>query len=139
MQEWSDSVKIAIDLIIACIIISALLVCIGLGQKLMNTMDLQRAAAESVKEFRTANAYEGTTVYPQDVINLILVNQGWPEVEIQTSSGSTKYLWTRTSIPSGSSLTSLSVGTLVDKYKTYTCTLQYNATGELERYIFKEV
>ena len=40
MQESSDSVRIAIDVLVACVIITALLVCITIGRGIMRTMEL---------------------------------------------------------------------------------------------------
>ena len=45
MDEWTDSVRIAVDIFVACVIISALLLCMTLGNKISNYMDLQHAAA----------------------------------------------------------------------------------------------
>ncbi len=79
MDEWTDSIRIAVDLLVACVIIAALLTCMMLGGRISNYMDLSHAAAAEVKDFRVDNMYGGD-VYPQDIVNLILESQGYPYV-----------------------------------------------------------
>ena len=135
MDEWTDSVRIAVDVFVACVIISALLLCMTLGHKISNYMELQQAAAADVKDFRTANAYEGTTVYAQDVTNLILVSDGFPAITVHTLDGTDK-TWNRTHADSDYTTTSINQVIGVDSW--FTCTLNYNANGVLEEYYFTQ-
>ena len=45
MQEWTDGVKLAVDVLVACIIVVALIVCTQLSRTIMLTMDKERAAS----------------------------------------------------------------------------------------------
>lgn len=137
MDEWTDSVRIAVDVFVACIIVSALLLSITLGHRISNYMDLQAAAAADVKEFRTANAYEGTTVYSQDVINLILTGRGLPAVTIKYRNG-TSETWSLTSEP-GVEYTTAALGSHIGVSKMFTCQLEFDSSGGLKTYVFTEV
>ena len=54
MQEWTDGVKLAVDVLVACIIVVALIVCTQLSRTIMLTMDKERAASADVLEYRVA-------------------------------------------------------------------------------------
>lgn len=135
MQEWSDSVKIAIDVIIACVIISALLVCMTLGRKMMRVVDNDRAAAQTVKEYRIEAAYANTIVHPQDVVNRIIESQGYPAVEVVLTDG-TRLNWNTTSY--STALTSADIGGAVGWAKDFRCTLTYATDGGLSKYTFTQ-
>lgn len=140
MEEWTDSVRIAIDILVACVIITALLTVISLGSTISRTMENNAAAADVVKEYRTANAYEGSTVYPQDIVNLVIVNQGRPAVEVyKTGNTSTTpdLVWNTTTM--STQLTSLAVGNAIGLETTYTCQLRYDVDGGINAYVFRQV
>lgn len=138
MDEWTDSVRIAVDIFVACVIISALLLCMTLGLKISNYMDLQHAAAAEVKDFRTANAYEGTTVYAQDVTNLILVSDGFPAIKVHKDgmASGTWLEWDRDGAASEYTTTAINATIGVDSQ--FVCRLSYNANGLLEAYEFTQ-
>lgn len=140
MEEWTDSVRIAIDILVACVIITALLTVISLGSTISRTMENNAAAADVVKEYRTANAYEGSTVYPQDIVNLVIVNQGRPAVEVyKTGNTSTTpdLVWNTATM--STQLTSLAVGNAIGLETTYTCQLRYDVDGGINAYVFRQV
>lgn len=122
MEEWSDSVKIAVDIIIACALILALLVCIQLGHRMMNIVDLDRASAKTVQEYRIDAAYANTDVHPQDVVNLIIQNQGYPAVDVKMTNG-TVYTWDRHGY--SSNLSSAAILALIGPERDFHCTLEY--------------
>lgn len=140
MEEWTDSVRIAIDILVACVIITVLLTVISLGSTISRTMENNAAAADVVKEYRTANAYEGSTVYPQDIVNLVIVNQGRPAVEVyKTGNTSTTpdLVWNTATM--STQLTSLAVGNAIGLETTYTCQLRYDVDGGINTYVFRQV
>lgn len=140
MEEWTDSVRIAIDILVACVIITSLLAVISLGSTISRTMENNAAAADVVKEYRTANAYEGSTVYPQDIVNLVIVNQGRPAVEVyKTGNTSTTpdLVWNTATM--STQLTSLAVGNAIGLETTYTCQLRYDVDGGINAYVFRQV
>lgn len=136
MDEWTDSVRIAVDVFVACVIIGALLLCMTLGHKISNYMDLEAAAAADVKDFRTQNAYEGTTVYAQDVVNLILTSDGYPEIYVYKKGTHTPLVWNRTA--HASEYTTKAVGNAVGVSSAFSCTLE-TTNGEVTRFVFNEV
>lgn len=72
MQEWTDGVKLAVDVLVACIIVVALIVCTQLSRTIMLTMDKERAASADVLEYRVARMYDNEECYPQDIVSLVL-------------------------------------------------------------------
>lgn len=146
MEEWSDSVKIAMDIIIACALISALLVCVQLGHKMMNVVDMDRAAAKTVQEYRIEAAYANTDVHPQDVTNLIIENQGYPAVEVHMYNG-TVLTWDKATY--ATQLTSAAISSAIGYERDFHCTLEYAVIsydvsghpiygGELVKYVFTQ-
>ena len=136
MQEWTDGVKLAVDVLVACVIVVALLVCSQLSRSVMQVMDKERAASEAVREYRVARMYENEECYPQDIVSLILEYQGAPAVNVTTKAGRS-LSWNRDSLQTA--LTSASISVLLNQSSTYRCTVTYDASGTLTDYNFKEV
>lgn len=136
MQEWTDGVKLAVDVLVACIIVSALLVCTQLSRTIMLAMDSERAASADVLEYRVARMYDNEECYPQDIVSLILEYQGSPAVEV-TTSGGTVLSWNGTSYRTA--LTASDISATLNQASTYKCTLTYDANGSLAVYNFREV
>ena len=139
MDEWTDAVRIAVDIFVACVIIAALLLCITLGGNITRFMDNSYAAAADVKDYRVANMYEGTDVYSQDVINVIITNQGMPAVKVLYNQGGIQKEAVWNSESYATQLTSASIGNHIGVAKTFKCTLEYDATGAIQTYVFEEV
>lgn len=137
MDEWTDSVRIAIDLIVACVIISALILCMMLGNRIARYMDNSVAAAADVKEYRVANSYQGTIVYPQDVVNVILTNQGAPAIYVKNSNGTERAHYTPESY--STPLTSEDVASVVSPSMNdkFLCTLDFAVDGGIKSYTFR--
>ena len=129
MQEWTDGVKLAVDVLVACIIVVALIVCTQLSRTIMLTMDKERAASADVLEYRVARMYDNEECYPQDIVSLVLEYQGSPAVNVTTRGGSTMS-W---------SSSSASISAVLNQASTYLCTLTYDANGSLSSYNFREV
>ena len=87
MQEWSDSIKIAVDVIVACVLIMAMLGILMLSHSIMGAVEKQRADTEIVNEYRTSAMYNGAVVKPQDVISVIVEMQGNPPVYVYAVGG----------------------------------------------------
>ena len=135
MQEWTDGVKLAVDVLVACIIVVALIVCTQLSRTIMLTMDKERAASADVLEYRVARMYDNEECYPQDIVSLVLEYQGSPAVNVTTRGGSTMS-WSSSSYHT--ELTSASISAVLNQASTYLCTLTY-ANGSLSSYNFREV
>lgn len=136
MQEWTDGVKLAVDVLVACIIAVALIVCTQLSRTIMLTMDKERAASADVLEYRVARMYDNEECYPQDIVSLVLEYQGSPAVNVTTRGGSTMS-WSSSS--HHTELTSASISAVLNQASTYFCTLTYDANGSLSSYNFREV
>lgn len=148
MNEWSDSVRMALDVIIACVIIGALMACITIGKNIMRVMEVQDAAAADVQEYRISSQYADKDIYPQDVVNCVLSNRGWPYCVLKNSSGTILKVWSKTDTVTYNEVTtdlsgytttdytSAAVGAAVDPNRMYHCTLQYDSTNQIVGYVF---
>ena len=131
-----ERVKLAVDVLVACIIAVALIVCTQLSRTIMLTMDKERAASADVLEYRVARMYDNEECYPQDIVSLVLEYQGSPAVNVTTRRGSTMS-WSSSSYHT--ELTSASISAVLNQASTYLCTLTYDANGSLSSYNFREV
>ena len=116
MQEWTDGVKLAVDVLVACIIVVALIVCTQLSGTIMLVMDKERAASADVLEYRVARMYDNEECYPQDIVSLVLEYQGTPAVNVTTRGGSTMS-WNSSSYHT--ELTSASISAVLNQASTY--------------------
>lgn len=135
MGEWSESVKIAMDVIIACVIIVAMLVVGQLAKQIMTTMDNEQSTSASVREYRVQRLYDNRQCYASDIINLVLEYQGEPAVTVQ-HTGASVLKWDKNGM--ASDLTSEAIS---NKLKTalYRCSLEYDTNGTLRAFNFTEV
>ena len=136
MQEWTDGVKLAVDVLVACVIVVALLVCGTLARSIMLAMDKERAASADVLEYRVARMYDNEECYAQDIVSLVLEYQGSPAVNVTTKGGAVMK-WD--SVAHHTPLTSANISAALNQAATYLCTLSYDANGTLASYNFKEV
>ena len=136
MQEWTDGVKLAVDVLVACVIVVALLVCGTLARSIMLAMAKERAASADVLEYRVARMYDNEECYAQDIVSLVLEYQGSPAVNVTTKGGAVMK-WD--SVAHHTPLTSANISAALNQAATYLCTLSYDANGTLASYNFKEV
>lgn len=136
MTEWTDAVRIAIDVLLACVIIGALVVVSLVSHTLMNTVDSERAASAEMQDYRVQRMYDNAECYAQDIVSLVLQCQGQPAVTVQRKSGG-NLTWTTTS--HSVQITSAAISEELSQTATYICTLSYDGNGELSSYNFREV
>lgn len=136
MQEWTDGVKLGVDVLVACVIVGALLVCGQLTKTIMRTMEAERASSAEVLEYRIARMYDNSECYPQDIVSLVLENQGSPAVTVTTRGGATMD-WSSDTYQT--QLTSAAISAVLNQGSMYECTLTYDANGSLSVYSFREV
>ena len=136
MQEWTDGVRMAVDVIVACVIIVALLVSNQLTHSIMLTMDKDRATTADVLEYRVARMYDNETCYAQDIVSLVLEYQGAPAVNV-TTHGGTVLSWSNTAFQT--SLTSADISAVLNQAAVYQCSVVYDRNGSLSAYNFVEV
>lgn len=135
MEEWSDSVKLAIDVLVACVIIVAMLVCGNLSKQIMSAMDREQAVSADVRDYRVQRLYDDKECYTSDIINLILEYQGEPAVTVEYRDGTTLE-WSRTNKSTALSSTSISEQL---RNVVYVCSLDYDANNSIRGYVFEEV
>lgn len=135
MEEWSDSVKLAVDVLIACIIVSALLVVKLVSSRIMAEVDKEHATAADVAEYRVQRMYDGSDCYAQDIVSLVLEYQGEPAVVVHPKTGTAMEWSSRTYY---TALTSAAISASLVQNSVYACTLVYDANGSLVRYDFVE-
>lgn len=136
MQEWTDSIKIAIDTMVACVIVVALIVCNSTSKLIMRTMDEERAATADVQEYRVAHMYENADCYAQDIVSLVLEYQGSPAVNVTFKTGRS-YIWSSSTY--ATAMSSSAISAVLKQNCIYRCTLSYDANGSLASYNFREV
>ena len=136
MHEWTDGVHMAVDILIACVIVVAMIVCGQITKSIRRAVDEEKAVAADVREYRVARMYENEDCYAQDIVSLVLEYQGTPAVNVTTKSGAT------VSWSSGiyhTQLTAASISAALNQSSVYRCTLSYDANGSLSAYNFREV
>ena len=68
MQEWSQTVLIAIGLLISAFVVTCMVFYVGKGRELNEQLSRQGANKELMQEYREYNGYNNHTVYAQDVV-----------------------------------------------------------------------
>ena len=82
MQEWGESVWIALSIIILTIVIFFSVTLMEQKRAIMQTMNDQQATTDKIKEFRLYSAYDDRQVYCQDVVSAILETRGMPYIQV---------------------------------------------------------
>lgn len=134
MNEWSESVWIAVSIIVMSVVIFFSLQVMSLGKEVMNTLNEQQETVDLIKEFREFNQYKDKTVYAQDVVSLVLMTRGAPYVHVKI--GLTDYYWNSNSaltlpVSQATPYTSTDILTVVDVNKVYDSTIVYGGNGEI--------
>ena len=136
MEEWSESVKLAVDVFVACIIVVAMIVVTSLVKDITHTVDKNRSLNADIAEFRIQQTYQDTTCYAQDIVSVVLEYQGTPAVVVTTLSG-TNRTWSSESYYTP--LTASAISGALNQSSLYDCTLAYDANGVVSAFNFKEV
>lgn len=82
MQEWAESVWVALSLIVMSVVIFFSVNLVEQKRNIMQTISEQQVTTDKIKEFRLYSAYDDQTVYCQDVVSLILETRGTPYVMV---------------------------------------------------------
>jgi hypothetical protein len=80
MQEWAESVWIAISVIICAAVVSVAVVLNDIGRNIINEVQEDRRATAAVQEYRKLRQWDEVQVYPQDIVSLVLETRGDPPV-----------------------------------------------------------
>lgn len=134
MEEATTSgFVIGIELIINAIIIAGFVVIMSQAQKGFDTISEQQAMTDELREYRVHNQYDGTVVYPQDIISAIYRYRGTPAVYVLSSKGA--WQWTETNAPC--EWNTAAIAELMDQTVMYDAALVLGANGEVIAYEFK--
>jgi hypothetical protein len=82
MQEWAESVWIAISVIIAAAIVSVAVILSSMATNIINEVHEDRRASTLVQEYRKTHQWDGTDVHPQDIVSLVFETRGSPAVYV---------------------------------------------------------
>lgn len=138
MNEWTESVKILVDILVASVIVTALLTVALLQDEVGRAIENSQLQTAVMQELRVANMYDGNECYAADVVSLVMECQGVPSVVIKGTNGTTTVAqWTKNNATT--TYTTAAVSNKVSTLYKYSCAVQYDANGTLTMYEFKQV
>jgi len=132
-----DSIMIWLGIITASIVIGIWVTLGSIQRDFARYQQSEVDAISVVKEYRKWNAYDETTVFPQDVVSLIFMTRGYPEVWVDTdatAANSFTQKWTVATSPTP--YTAAAISTLLPSTGVYTSHLVYDVNGEVSRVEF---
>lgn len=134
MDKVFDIVGITLSLALASLIVFFLMETQMLGKDVIRTKNNEMSVAEQMQEEREFLAYDGKTVYAQDIVSAILEHRGNPYVQVV--DGTNTYYWNNnsalkiTTTPS-TAYSSTDILTKLDLNKTYKTEIVRGGSGEL--------
>lgn len=155
MQEWSQTVLIAIGLLISAFVVTCMVFYVGKGRELNEQLSRQGANKELMQEYREYNGYNNHTVYAQDVVSLVLQKRGSVAVRVLVGTNLKAY-WcdnedieaALSDLPEGAWLfegakkqndyTATKVTDQLDVNKVYFGSLTYGLNGEVLGVTFRQ-
>ncbi|WP_105614120.1 hypothetical protein [Vallitalea okinawensis] len=99
MNEWTEAIWLGVSALITAMVLSFATM---LGASVRHVSRIQQEeinAIEIVKEHRKYNKYDGTSVYPQDIVSLVLETRGNPAVWVDDEDNTNVnyiYMWDTT-------------------------------------------
>lgn len=133
-EEWSKTIWIGIELSIAALVLTVAVILSSFATEMGRVQQLEVDAIEVTKEYRKYNRYDGTQVYPQDIISVIFETRGTPEVWVDTLAGAGENFslkWTKAISPESSMWDLSYVSTLLPTTGTYQSSIYRNSNGEI--------
>lgn len=122
----------AIDVVISSSIIVSIVVVLTMSSGLNEKITEQQAMTAQMEDYREHNQFDGTVVYPQDIVSAIYRYRGSPAVYVSSDKG--HYEWTEGSAPCPWNTAAIS--NLIDQTKMYDASLVYGGNGEVVAYQF---
>lgn len=139
-DEWSKTVWIGIELSIAALVLTVAVILSSFAGEMGRVQQREVDAIEITREYRKYNRYDGTQVYPQDIISAIFETRGYPEVWVDTTAGAGvnfSLKWTK-SIPANDNMWKLiHVSTLLPTTGIYQASIHSNDNGEIAKIEFR--
>lgn len=87
----ADWLTTGIDTLIVSVLLVGFISVLNMGSKASEVIANQNDLMVELAEYREYNQYDGTIVYPQDVISAIYRYRGEPFVTVSSAKG--RYLW----------------------------------------------
>lgn len=138
-DEIGEAINFSVDLIVASIVIAMWSTLMYMSNEMGRTSQAEADSIATVQEYRKLNAYDGTTVLPQDIINYIFETRGSPEVWVDTnvSPGVDAFTlkWTPTS--ASSDYTAEALANKLPTNVSYLSTIVKDANGSVIRLEFR--
>lgn len=129
----ADSITNGIDLLIVGVFIVGFVAVLGLSINASEVITNQNDLAAELAEYREYNQFDGTIVYPQDVVSAIYRYRGDPYITVSSSKGN--YTWSVKSKPC--EWNTAKITELIDQEKMYDATVIRGVAGDIVGYEFK--
>lgn len=91
MTEWSQAVWIAINLLLASVVIMAMVYYFNIGNSINNEISRQEANRSLMKEYRELQGFNENVVYAQDAVSAVLHYRGKIAVRVLHGTGEYAY------------------------------------------------
>lgn len=98
MNEWPAAIWASISAMTAALVLTFIMVLGSLGSQSARVIQEQDDAVAILQEYREFSRFDGTIVYPQDIITVIVETGGHPEIWVDTQAGageSFNWKWTK--------------------------------------------
>lgn len=155
MQEWSQTVWIAVGLLISAFIVTCMVFYVGKGRQLNEELSRQDANRELMREYREFNGYNNKTVYAQDIVSLVLQKRGAVGVRVLIGTNLKAYWcensdiedsldslsgdpWSLEGSKKQTTYTATAVEEQLNVNKVYQGTLSYGLNGEVLGVTFRQ-
>lgn len=132
-KVFGDFVEMGISLLVAAALLSGITVCMGLSNQYNEKQLENQVIAEDIQEHRNNLFYNGTHVYQQDIVSMVLKYKGSRSVVVKLSNGSV-YEWSSNKKATDYKVSEIS--SKLPKDKIYDADLIKGASGEVVGYSF---
>jgi len=129
----ADWLTTGIDTLIVSVLMVGFIAILNMGYKASEVITSQNDLTSELAEYREYNQFDGTVVYPQDVISAIYRYRGVPYVTVVSAGGN--YTWSETSAPCPWNTAAISA--LIDQTVMYDAAVVRGVAGDIIGYEFK--
>lgn len=133
-EDVSEYVKLGVELGVSAVTILGIVTLYTSMCELGNTISEREVLGNRIQEYRAFNQFNGTEVYPQDVVSVIYQYRGEPYVKVESSYGT--MIWSTNTANSDFTVTQIS--DCVKQDVMYKATLERGANGEIMGISFVE-
>lgn len=129
----ADWLTTGIDTLIVSVLMVGFIAILNMGYKASEVITSQNDLTSELAEYREYNQFDGTVVYPQDVISAIYRYRGVPYVTVVSAGGN--YTWSETSAPCP--WNTVAISALIDQTVMYDAAVVRGVAGDIVGYEFK--